>query len=634
MRVLGAMIILLWGSVANAATIYVSSNGSDSHAGTSTKPFYTIQKALDTAKPGDTVKISQGIYHESILIHHGGTDAEPITIRGDGANRTILDGSILTSTEWTTCGKHLYRMHLNSSLSLDGIILWEANERLISTNETPKKPGTFFVTDQTEQTPIVCDEGSETNENRKYVYLRPLHPTKHPKDLRIHISSLSTFIRTSANEVISNIVIRDIGFRRGAGANQGIIALQNATDWRLRRLSFMDNGSIAISLSNVSNIQILDSEFSSSSTSYAGGIASQGALNLQIERNYIHDNHGPGIWLAAGDQHTARVTDNLLRANAINNIHVGPGRSNSQCVGTNNTLIQGNVIVGAYSNNQKSNAGGITLQPAGRTHVRENLFLGNQHALLFDEANSISSLREAAALNELCGENGPETSLMENMLLHSFGAHIRKNGTSSETFTTQNNVYSEEKDFVFLQGLFFGSKEVREDPLYLQYAAAKDLPATFLLSENPLEAAVIPWLNKNANQQFFDFENEARITPTETVVLNGQFPFIYSPQTVEADKTHERLMLIRLNGGRGTARIYLRTSETTSAKEMGHTVGVDVQATWNGRILPILSDKHGQITIYTSLAPWQNWLVLRVPPQKEVSLIRVTKTKRPTFVQH
>jgi len=46
----------------------------------------SIQELIDNANSGDTIYISSGIYYENIIVD------KPLTIIGDGAESTIIDG--------------------------------------------------------------------------------------------------------------------------------------------------------------------------------------------------------------------------------------------------------------------------------------------------------------------------------------------------------------------------------------------------------------------------------------------------------------------------------------------------------------------------------------------------------------
>ncbi len=80
--------------------IYVATTGDDSNSGTLEKPFKTIHKGVNTAKPGDTVYIRGGIYHEEISMETSGTPNKIITVSGYPGEEAILDGkNVLPSGE-------------------------------------------------------------------------------------------------------------------------------------------------------------------------------------------------------------------------------------------------------------------------------------------------------------------------------------------------------------------------------------------------------------------------------------------------------------------------------------------------------------------------------------------------------
>lgn len=77
-------------------TIYVDKNANGSEEGTSAHSYHTIDRALDHAKSGDTVRVKSGTYKENIEIPSGvalrsdsfKTDA--VTIKGDNDKPTVL----------------------------------------------------------------------------------------------------------------------------------------------------------------------------------------------------------------------------------------------------------------------------------------------------------------------------------------------------------------------------------------------------------------------------------------------------------------------------------------------------------------------------------------------------------------
>jgi hypothetical protein len=62
---------------------YVAPGGSDGASGTAHAPWRTVQKALDTLAPGQTVVIRRGVYAQNLTMARSGTPEKPITLHGE-----------------------------------------------------------------------------------------------------------------------------------------------------------------------------------------------------------------------------------------------------------------------------------------------------------------------------------------------------------------------------------------------------------------------------------------------------------------------------------------------------------------------------------------------------------------------
>jgi hypothetical protein len=83
---------------------YVSPQGDDTGPGTWNRPWKTIQHAADSARPGDTVYVREGIYRELVTVSRSGSRTGGyITLQNFPGERAVLDASTLTppSDTWS-----------------------------------------------------------------------------------------------------------------------------------------------------------------------------------------------------------------------------------------------------------------------------------------------------------------------------------------------------------------------------------------------------------------------------------------------------------------------------------------------------------------------------------------------------
>ena len=90
------------------STFYVSTSGSDSNAGTLSKPFRTIQRAANLAEAGDTVLVRGGTYRETVRPSRSGSSGDPITFKPyNGENVTISGADVVSG--WSKHSGSVYK---------------------------------------------------------------------------------------------------------------------------------------------------------------------------------------------------------------------------------------------------------------------------------------------------------------------------------------------------------------------------------------------------------------------------------------------------------------------------------------------------------------------------------------------
>ena len=82
---------------------YVAPGGSDANPGTETAPWATIQHAADVLRPGDTVYVRGGVYHETVEVNVSGSEESGyVVFRNYPGETPVLDGMGLDSSDGIT----------------------------------------------------------------------------------------------------------------------------------------------------------------------------------------------------------------------------------------------------------------------------------------------------------------------------------------------------------------------------------------------------------------------------------------------------------------------------------------------------------------------------------------------------
>ena len=116
------MVVVLAGlsSACLATDYYVATDGSDSHSGSKTEPWRTIQHAADTLQPGDTVYIRGGVYRECVQPGRGGTSEDKrIAFKAYPGEIPMIKGSEPIAT-WQEQGNNVWKAVIPDMAVSDG----------------------------------------------------------------------------------------------------------------------------------------------------------------------------------------------------------------------------------------------------------------------------------------------------------------------------------------------------------------------------------------------------------------------------------------------------------------------------------------------------------------------------------
>ncbi|MDA8086129.1 MAG: right-handed parallel beta-helix repeat-containing protein [Nitrospiraceae bacterium] len=87
-----------------AASYYVAPGGSDSARGTKARPWATFARAMAALRPGDTLYLKDGFYHQSLDVRVSGRPGRPIVFRAVNEGKAIV-GTVYPSSPLRIAGQ-------------------------------------------------------------------------------------------------------------------------------------------------------------------------------------------------------------------------------------------------------------------------------------------------------------------------------------------------------------------------------------------------------------------------------------------------------------------------------------------------------------------------------------------------
>jgi chitodextrinase len=302
---LAILSLSLWTTAptAEAATYHVSPSGSDSGSGTLTSPFKTIQHAANIVNPGDTVYVRGGTYYQRVSLTRSGSSAGYITFQNYPGETPVLDGTGFGAG-------YMFAATDVSYLKIIGLTVQNYTGGGIFVQTSTGKASHIEIRNNTVQNQA-CD-GTQTYLNDAIsINAWPWQSSNSITDIVIDGNSLSHINNVCANEAltISGEIHRFqiTNNTLDAVTDIGIDVIgQNENGYYGRAGEFPTDG--IISGNEIKNSQ-------TDGAQYAAAIYLDGAQNVTIEKNIVHDNSDIGI--DPSTEQTGFTTQNIIIRNNV-----------------------------------------------------------------------------------------------------------------------------------------------------------------------------------------------------------------------------------------------------------------------------------------------------------------------------
>lgn len=293
-RLIIPVLIILSLGLAQSATINVCGTNAS---------FNSIQRAIDTAKRGDTIEIYSGTYHENVFV------SKPLKIRGivNGSSMPTIDaggkGSAITLT---ADGVLLEGLMLTNSVNGSGIEIASNNNTIIGNKASKNKFGIY-----------VYNSSNNTIINNNFRY-----------NLYGGVELDNSAHNIISNNNISNSV--DVISKNSKRIGLGIV-FYNASNNEVRDNIIEDNTLDAISIYNSKDNIIENNTLRHN----AVGIYLLNSNDSQVELNQAINNTKTGMFIESS--YGCKVTRNIIKNSPITGLNLWKSRDN---------ILRGNLISG------------------------------------------------------------------------------------------------------------------------------------------------------------------------------------------------------------------------------------------------------------------------------------------------
>lgn len=327
--------------------IYVAVNGDNSNNGDLQTPVKTIQKGLELVKPGDTVFVRQGIYREKVSFSKSGNNDAYITLMPYAGEKAVISGEgllvngnealvTMNAVSWIVLqGFDIcdFKTH-NAWANVDGIVVKGGGSNIIL-----KHNRVFNIENNATAEQGRSGHGIHIIGNTTVPLTRIVVENNEIFDCNTGYSENLTI-----NGYVDGFEIKNNKVHNGE--NIGIVAAGGYAANSTPSLNYARNG--IISGNEVYHILGSSGPIPTYQGTYgAPAIYVDGAQNIIVERNLVHDNdRGIGIMSENIGFPTANciVRNNFVYNNYTSGIYLGGYEGQSGGGGTNNCSFVNNTL--------------------------------------------------------------------------------------------------------------------------------------------------------------------------------------------------------------------------------------------------------------------------------------------------
>lgn len=361
-----------------SGAIYVKAGATASGAdGSQSKPYATVQAAVDAAKSGQTIVLRAGVYNEAVTIPY----KKSLTVQAYPKEAVWFDGSTALSG-WTKSGSTWvysgWKFEPDTSMQGDPVSRWVdaaypmANHpdqvfvdgkgltQVAKASEVVA--GTFAVDDANDKILIGTDptgkEVRASNKGRAF-YVQSPDTTLQGFGIRRYASSYEE--RGAVRSENTGFTARDLVVTDNAMIG---LAISN-NEPTIERVTVQRNGLLGIGANAAYGISITDSIINDNNyekfrfTPVAGGIKITRSRGVTVDNIQADGNHGPGVWL----------DESVYDFTVVNSDFKGNSRDGIGTELSDTGVIANNRVVDNYM--------GITLLDTGNVDLFNNDFGDN-----------------------------------------------------------------------------------------------------------------------------------------------------------------------------------------------------------------------------------------------------------------